>query len=52
MPTEQVQWVLTLKFTAELQDILAIELLKARGYEAWLAGNITDEQFALNLSKK
>jgi muramidase (phage lysozyme) len=42
----------TLRFTPELQDTLAIELLKGRGYEAWRAGNITDAQFALNLSKE
>lgn len=40
------------KFTPELQDRLAIELLNGRGYEQWKAGTISDKQFALNLSKE
>ena len=42
----------TAKFTAELQDRLAIELLKGRGFEAWKVGRINDHEFALELSKE
>lgn len=37
-------------FTPKLQDQLAMSLLNARGYQNWLKGAITDEQFAHNLS--
>lgn len=40
------------KFSPEVQDRFAFELLKGRGYEAWMAGIITHRQFALNLSKE
>lgn len=39
-------------FTATLQDALAVELLKRRGYDDWLTGEIDDRQFALNLAKE
>jgi muramidase (phage lysozyme) len=39
-------------FTATLQDMLAIELLKRRGYVAWKVGKIDDRQFALNLAQE
>lgn len=41
-----------LMFDAELQDRLAIELLRGRGYDEWKEGRMSDEQFALNLSKE
>lgn len=40
------------KFSAELQDRLALALLKQRGLDAWRRGNLRDEEFALNLSKE
>jgi hypothetical protein len=40
------------KFTPELQDKMAIQLLKNRGLDRYLAGNMTDEDFALSLSKE
>lgn len=42
----------TARFTPELQDRLAIELLKGCGFETWNAGHISDREFALELSKK
>lgn len=41
---------LSTKFTPELQDQLAVQLLKGRGYDAWKAGQLSDQQFAHNLS--
>ncbi|MCE8005974.1 hypothetical protein [Aestuariivita sp.] len=41
-----------LNFTAELQDQLALELLNGRGFDAWKAERIDDQQFMLNLSKE
>ena len=37
-------------FTPEIQDRLAVELLKGRGYQAWWRGALTDDEFAHNLS--
>lgn len=41
-----------LKFTPELQDYLAYELLKGRGLEQWQSGKLSDKQFMDNLSKE
>lgn len=38
------------KFTPEMQDNLALQLLKNRGLEQWQKGGITDSQFANNLA--
>lgn len=38
------------KFTPEMQDSLALSLLKRRGLESWQQGKITDGQFANNLA--
>lgn len=40
------------RFTPDLQDRMAVELLVGRGFNAWKEGLITDEEFALNLSKE
>lgn len=40
------------KFTPEVQDRLAVGLLKRRGLDNYLAGKISKEQFADNLSKE
>lgn len=40
----------TTLFTPQLQDQLALQLMKNRGYDQWKAGGLTDEQFAHNLS--
>jgi hypothetical protein len=37
-------------FTEELQDRLGVDLLVARGYSRWWAGDLSDEDFAHNLS--
>ena len=37
-------------FTQELQDRLAVELLKGRAYQPWWRGAISDEEFAHYLS--
>lgn len=37
-------------FTNRLQDQLAVDLLKGRGYQAWWRGDISDDEFAHNLS--
>jgi conjugal transfer mating pair stabilization protein TraG len=42
----------TAKFTPELQDQLAIQLLKNRGYDRWASGQLSDQQFAHNLSEE
>lgn len=39
-------------FNAELQDRLAVELLRGRGYNDWTEGRMSNERFALNLSKE
>ena len=38
------------KFTPELQDRLAVELMVGRGYSSWWKGTMTDEDFAHGLS--
>ncbi|MDQ0511667.1 hypothetical protein [Ancylobacter amanitiformis] len=38
------------KFTPELQDQLALQLLKGRGLDQWQAGTMSDEQFMAGLS--
>jgi muramidase (phage lysozyme) len=40
------------KFTAELQDLMAIQLMKGRGLDKYLAGTISKEQFANELAKE
>lgn len=42
----------TVKFTPEMQDTFAYELLRQRGYETWKAGGMTNKKFALNLAKE
>ena len=42
----------TTKFTPEVQDQLAMHLLKRRGYDKVISGQISKEQFATNLSKE
>lgn len=39
-----------LKFTPELQDRMAMQLLERRGLSAWQAGRMSDEQFMNGLS--
>lgn len=39
-------------FTPELQDRMAMELMRQRGLEKWRNGEITDKQFLTNLSKE
>ena len=39
-------------FTAELQDRLALELLKGRGLDKWLAGDLSTRRFMTSLSKE
>jgi conjugal transfer mating pair stabilization protein TraG len=43
-------WTLTTKFTPAVQDRLAVELLVRRGYSSWWRGQLTDHDFAHNLS--
>lgn len=38
------------KFTNELQDRLAVELLVGRGYSGWWRGSVSDSEFAHNIS--
>lgn len=38
------------RFTPEMQDRLAVQLLVNRGYSSWWRGEISDEAFAHNLS--
>lgn len=40
------------KFTPELQDRLAEQLLKNRGYDDWKSGKISDTRFINNLAKE
>ena len=39
-------------FSEELQDKLGIQKLDDRGYDKWLSGKISDEQFQKNISKE
>lgn len=47
---QQAGVALTDRFTHELQDRFASMLLDQRGYGRWLAGDLSDEDFAHNLS--
>ena len=40
------------RFSPEMQDMLAAELLKQRGLDSYLAGNMSEERFMNNLSKE
>jgi len=40
------------KFTPELQDRLAMELLRTRGYDKWLAGKMSNEAFMNSIAKE
>lgn len=40
------------KFTAMLQDRLAIRLLERRGYKSWRSGRLSDNEFRNNLAKE
>lgn len=40
------------RFTPQLQDRMALTLMKRRGYDEFRAGRITAEEFATNLSKE
>ena len=39
-------------FSEELQDKLGIQRLEDRGYDKWLSGKISDDQFQKNISKE
>ncbi len=39
-------------FDTELQDRMGLHLMAGRGYNDWVAGDITDEQFGNNLAKE
>ncbi len=41
-----------MKFTPELQDKMAMRLLKQRGLDKWLAGERSDESFMNNLARE
>lgn len=41
-----------MKFTPELQDLMAVQLLKRRGYDKWLRGQMTDKAFVNGLSRE
>jgi hypothetical protein len=43
-------WKLTDLFDAETQDLLALSLLRRRGWDRWIAGRLSDAQFADALS--
>jgi hypothetical protein len=43
-------WKMTDRFDAETQDLLALGLLRRRGWDQWLAGRLTDAAFADALS--
>jgi hypothetical protein len=43
-------WKMTDLFSAETQDLLALNLLRQRGWDRWLAGRLTDAAFANALS--
>jgi len=49
---KKAQLSATAVFTAELQDQLAVELLKECGYQTWWRGRISDETFAHHISTK
>lgn len=40
------------KFTPQMQDTLALQLLKNRGYDRWRTGQMSDTTFANNLAKE
>lgn len=40
------------KFTPELQDAMIVELMRGRKYDAWVKGDISDEEFANNLAQE
>lgn len=40
------------KFTPKVQDMLAAQLVKNRGYDAWKAGKLPTESFQRNLSRE
>lgn len=40
------------KFTPQLQDTLALQLLKNRGYDRWRTGKMSDTTFANNLAEE
>ena len=39
-------------FSPDVQDKLAIEKLKSRGYDKWINNNMSDDEFQKNLSKE
>ena len=39
-------------FDEEMQDKMAMALLKKRGYDKWVKGDLSDEEFANNLAKE
>ena len=39
-------------FTSDVQDKLAIQKLKGRGYDNWISGKMSDSDFQLALSKE
>jgi hypothetical protein len=43
-------WKMSDRFDAETQDLLALSLLRRRGWDRWLAGRLTDAAFADALS--
>jgi len=43
-------WKMSDLFSAETQDLLALNLLQRRGWDRWLAGRLTDAAFADALS--
>lgn len=45
-------WKMTDLFDAETQDLLALQLLRRRGWDAWMAGRMSDDRFADELSKE
>jgi muramidase (phage lysozyme) len=40
------------KFTPEIQDQMAMHLLKGRGLDKWMAGKMSDKAFITNLSRE
>lgn len=46
----QMKLPLTTKFTPELQDRMAIQLLKNRGYDRFLSGEMSSQAFAIQLA--
>jgi hypothetical protein len=43
-------WKMTDRFDADTQDLLALNLLRRRGWDRWIAGRLTDAAFADALS--